>query len=362
MIGRSIRNIGLQNLNKNMSFKRIRKIPSISQIVGELPIPTELKNIKKVRDLEIKDIFLGKSKKFLIIIGPCSADNEDAVCDYITRLAALQQKVKDVLILLPRIYTNKPRTTGKGYKGMVHQPNPTEDPNMVEGIKAIRRMHIRALKESHLSAADEMLYPGNYPILEDLLSYVAIGARSVENQQHRLTVSGLDIPIGMKNSTSGDLNVMLNAIIAAQHSHYFIYNGWEVETEGNPLAHAILRGATNQYGRNIPNYHYEDLIRLIEIYDPKIFQNRAIIVDTNHSNSDKNYKHQPRIALEVLHSMKLSSLIHNSVKGLMIESYIENGSQDVDGKVYGKSITDPCLGWSESEKLVLKIADQIAKL
>jgi 3-deoxy-7-phosphoheptulonate synthase len=295
-----------------------------------------------------------------LIIGPCSADNEDAVCEYAARLAGLQEKIREKIILVPRIYTNKPRTTGEGYKGMLHQPDPNEAPNILEGLKAIRKMHLRMLRESHMAAADEMLYPDNYPYLEDVLSYVAIGARSVENQQHRLTVSGLDVPAGMKNPTSGDLNVMLNSIQAAQQPHVFTYNGQEVRTSGNPFAHAILRGAITQYGRSIPNYHYEDMIRLALMYRERQLVNPAIIVDTNHANSGKVFTEQPRIAMEVMHSIRSSELLKDMVKGLMIESYLVEGAQDVTGSVYGKSITDPCLGWEDSEKLVLKLAERIA--
>ncbi|MCX7920024.1 MAG: 3-deoxy-7-phosphoheptulonate synthase [bacterium] len=343
-----------------MGFEYLRKIPTPAEILQEMPLDVALKKIKLNRDKEIRAIFERTSDKFLIIIGPCSADNEDAVCEYVNRLARLQEKVADRLLLIPRIYTNKPRTTGAGYKGMVHQPDPNDSPNIVEGLKAIRKLHLRSLRESHLPAADEMLYPANYPYLEDVLSYVAIGARSVENQQHRLTVSGLDIPIGMKNPTSGDLNVMLNSIQAAQLPHIFIYTGWEVRTSGNPLAHAVLRGAFNQYGQAIPNYHYEDLIRCAELYQKRELANPTIIVDTNHSNSAKQYQEQPRIAMEVLHSAKNSSTLRKMVKGLMIESYLVDGAQDAPGTVYGQSITDPCLGWETTERLLFDIAEYLA--
>ncbi len=342
-----------------MSFKNIRKIPSPEEIIEAIPLSEGLKKVKQQKDEEIKNVFTGKSNKFILIIGPCSADNVDSVCDYTERLAKLQDKVRGRLILIPRVYTNKPRTTGEGYKGMAHQPDPNEDPHIVEGMKAIRKMHIRVLEETHLTSADEMLYPGNYPYLEDILSYVAIGARSVENQQHRLTVSGLDIPTGMKNPTAGDLNVMLNSVVAAQLSHTFIYNEWEVKTSGNDLAHCIVRGAINQYGRNIPNYHYEDLIWLANAYSDRELENPAIIVDVNHANSSKNFREQPRIALEVIQNMKHSGLLQNMVKGLMIESYIIEGNQNVSGKEYGQSITDACLGWEDSEKLVLNIAEEL---
>ena len=342
-----------------MSFNYIRKIPSSEEIINEIPFSKELASIKQNRDIEIRSVFERKSDKFILIIGPCSAHDEDAVCDYVNRLARVQEKVKEKIIIIPRIYTNKPRTTGEGYKGMLHQPDPTNKPNILEGLKAIRRMHIRAISESHLTPADEMLYPENYTYLQDVLSYVAIGARSVENQQHRLTVSGMDIPVGMKNPTSGDTSVMLNAIYAAQHGHTFLYQGWEVSTTGNPLAHAILRGAINHYGRNIPNYHYEDMMNLAMDYEERALTNPAILVDTNHANSMKKYKEQPRIVKEILHSRKISPILKDMVKGLMIESYIEEGCQAPDGKVYGKSITDPCLGWEDSEKLIYYIADNI---
>ena len=339
-----------------MSFEYVREIPKPTEILSSMPFSEDLTAVKKGRDQEIKAVFTGKSRKFLLIIGPCSAHDEDAVCDYISRLARVQAEVKDKIIVIPRIYTNKPRTTGIGYKGMAHQPNPQEEPNIVEGIKAIRKMHLRALKESHLPAADEMLYPGNYPYLEDVLSYVAVGARSVENQAHRLTCSGLDIPVGMKNPTSGDMEVALNSIQAAQAPHIFSYNRWEVKTTGNPLTHAVLRGAVDPHGVTVPNYHYEDLIRFAEAYRKRGFDNPAIIVDTNHANSSKKFAEQPRIAMEVMQSRKHSQLLAEMIKGFMIESFIEEGSQNVAGNVYGKSITDPCLGWKDSEKLIRDLA------
>ena len=306
---------------------------------------------------EIKKVFTGESDKFLLIIGPCSADHEDAVIDYISRLSRIQEKVSDKILVIPRIYTNKPRTTGMGYKGMLHQPDPEKKPDLVAGLQAIRKMHIRSLKETGLTAADEMLYPENYTYFSDILSYVAIGARSVEDQQHRLTVSGMDIPAGMKNPTSGDLSVMLNSVVAAQSGHTFIYRGYEVKTSGNELAHTILRGAVNKHGQYIPNYHYEDLIRLYNMYSKLELANQAVIIDCNHSNSGKQYLEQIRISKEVLHSKRHSEDINKFVKGLMIESYIENGCQKVSEHVYGKSITDPCLGWNETEKLILDIAN-----
>ncbi|MCP4133216.1 MAG: 3-deoxy-7-phosphoheptulonate synthase [bacterium] len=342
-----------------MSFTYIQKLPSVEEIVEGVSLPAALAAIKKARDKEIADIFSGVDDRFILIIGPCSAHNEDAVCEYVSRLSKIQEKVKDTILIIPRIYTNKPRTTGEGYKGMLHQPDHQKQPDMAKGLKAIRHMHIRALSESHLSVADEMLYPGNYPYLEDVLAYVAIGARSVENQQHRLTVSGLEVPVGMKNPTSGDLKVMLNSIKAAQLPHVFVYNGWEVETKGNPLAHAILRGSVDHHGNHLPNYHYEDMIILAEMYQEHDLKNPTIIVDTNHSNSMKKFTEQPRIAMEIMESRKNSSLLKKMVKGFMIESYILEGSQSASGDEFGRSITDPCLGWEDSEKLIYEIAEKV---
>ncbi len=340
-----------------MSFEFIMKLPTPDEIKKKYAMPENLAEIKASRDAEIRDVITGKSNKFLVIIGPCSADNEDSVCDYINRLAKVNEQVKDKVILIPRIYTNKPRTTGEGYKGIVHQPDPEKKPDFLAGLIAMRKMHIRAIEESGLTAADEMLYPENYMYLSDILSYVAIGARSVEDQQHRLTVSGFDVPAGMKNPTSGDFSVMMNSVYAAQHSHSFIYRGWEVNTTGNELAHTVLRGANNKHGQNIPNYHYEDLMRLYEMYESMQLKNPACIIDANHSNSSKQFKQQIRIVKEVMHSRKLSPEIHKLVKGVMIESYIEEGCQKVGGGVYGKSITDPCLGWEDTERLIYDIAN-----
>lgn len=339
-----------------MSFVYVREIPPPKDILTAMPISPELQAVKQKRDQEIKSIFTHAVDKLVLIIGPCSAHDENAVCDYIGRLAKVQDEVKDKILIIPRIYTNKPRTTGIGYKGMAHQPNPAEEPNIVEGIKAIRKMHLRALKESHLPAADEMLYPANYPYLEDVLSYVAVGARSVENQSHRLTCSGLDIPAGMKNPTSGDMEVTLNSIQAAQAPHVFSYNRWEVKTPGNPLAHAVLRGAVDYHGLAVPNYHYEDLLMFAEAYQKRGLANPTIIVDTNHANSNKKFAEQPRIAKEVMQSRKHSALLKEIIRGFMIESFIEEGAQKVDGGIYGKSITDPCLGWKDSEKLIRDLA------
>jgi len=327
------------------------------EIKKQYPLKAEVIQKKANRDAEIRKVFSGESDKFVLIIGPCSADSEKPVMDYIHRLKRLQEEVKDKILIIPRIYTNKPRTTGDGYKGMIHQPDPNQKPDMLKGLLAIRHLHTRAIDETGFSCADEMLYPENYRYLDDLLGYVAIGARSVENQQHRLVSSGMVIPVGMKNPTSGDYSVMLNSITAAQHSHDFIYRGWEVTSSGNELAHAILRGSVNKHGQALPNYHYEDLIRLYEAYSAKNLLNMGVIVDTNHSNSNKQYLEQVRIAKEILHSMRHSEDIKKMVKGLMIESYIEDGCQNIGEGVYGKSITDPCLGWEKTEKLVLDIAD-----
>ena len=340
-----------------MSFEFIKKLPTPDEIREQYPVPEHLAAIKAERDEEIKAVITGESNKFLVIIGPCSADNEDAVCDYISRLAKVNDEVKDKLILIPRIYTNKPRTTGEGYKGIVHQPDPEKKPDFLQGLIAMRKMHIRAIEESGLTAADEMLYPENWGYVSDILSYVAIGARSVEDQQHRLTVSGFDIPAGMKNPTSGDFAVMLNSVYAAQHAHSFIYRGWEVKTSGNPLSHTVLRGAVNKHGSSIPNYHYEDLNRLLEMYDKMDLVNPACVIDANHNNSNKQFEQQIRIVKEVMHSRKLNADIHGLVKGVMIESYIEEGNQKVGGGIYGKSITDPCLGWEASKKLIYDIAE-----
>lgn len=341
----------------NTYFKR--KLPVPQEIKREMPLSAEAEKIKTARDKEIARVFTGESDKFLLIIGPCSADRRDSVLDYIRRLALIQTDVQDKIIIIPRIYTGKPRTTGAGYKGMLHQPDPDKKPDMLEGIKAIRELHKDAIEETGLTCADEMLYPQNYRYLSDLLSYVAIGARSVENQEHRLVSSGMDIPVGMKNPTSGDLSIMLNSIRAAHGDHTFLYRGWEVESKGNPLAHAILRGSVSKHGNNHANYHYEDLRQLYDMYCTGDFVNPAVIVDTNHSNSGKKYLEQVRIANEVLHSMRHSDDIKSMVKGFMVESYIEDGCQKVEDGVYGKSITDPCLGWDKTKDMIYSIADQL---
>lgn len=342
---------------QNMIFKR--KLPIPKEIKEQYPLTAELSQVKARRDKEIADVFTGKSDKMVLIIGPCSADREDAVLEYCERLAKLQEAVSDKLVLIPRVYTNKPRTTGDGYKGLLHQPDPRKTSDMLEGVIAIRRLHTNVLASTGLPTADEMLYPDNYRYLSDLLSYVAVGARSVENQEHRLTSSGIDIPVGMKNPTSGDISVMLNSIMAAQHPHTFIYRGWEVDTTGNPLAHAILRGYVNKHGESMPNYHFEELERLYNAYTVKGLQNMALIVDANHANSAKKYQEQPRICKEVLHSCRHSGEIKSMVKGFMIESYLEPGCQKIGDDVYGKSITDPCLGWKDTVRLVEDIADLI---
>lgn len=339
----------------NMLFKR--RLPAPQDVIKMYPLSEKLASRKNANDKEIRGVLEGKIKKFLLIIGPCSADREDAVLEYATRLRAVQEKVSDKLILVPRIYTNKPRTTGAGYKGMLHQSNPHRAPDMFRGLISIRRLHIRCLEETGFSGADEMLYPENHRYLADILSYVAVGARSAENQQHRLTASGLDVPVGFKNPTSGDLSVMLNAVTAAQSPHDFSYGGFEVQSTGNPLAHAILRGSVNRFGTNLPNYHYEDLTELSDLYKKSSLQNPAVIVDANHSNSGKRYEEQPRIAKEILHSMKHNAGVAKLVKGVMIESYLQDGCQKITESVYGKSITDPCLGWEKSERLIYEIAE-----
>ncbi|MBQ2512024.1 MAG: 3-deoxy-7-phosphoheptulonate synthase [Clostridia bacterium] len=339
----------------NMTF--YRKLPIPMDIKTEYPLSHDLAEVKAAEDIEIKKALSGESGKFILVIGPCSADREDPVIDYISRLRKVQDRVSDRIVIVPRIYTNKPRTTGDGYKGMLHQPDPTEKPDMLKGLIAIRSLHMRALRETGFSCADEMLYPANHRYLSDVLSYVAVGARSVENQEHRLCASGLDVPVGMKNPTAGDLSVMLNSITAAQHPHTFIYRGWEVKSEGNPYTHAILRGFIDDRGVSHPNYHYEDLISLCAAYSARGLCNPAVIVDTNHANSGKQFLEQIRIAKEVLHSRRHSADIKSFVRGLMIESYIEDGCQKPGGTVYGQSITDPCLGWEKTERLIYDIAE-----
>ncbi len=340
----------------NMDF--VCKLPIPKLIKEEYPLTAESVKIKNQRDKEIREIFEGKERKLILVIGPCSADNEDSVMDYISRLAKVQEEVKDKIFIIPRIYTNKPRTTGDGYKGMLHQPDPNAAADLIKGIVAIRKLHMRAVNETGLTCADEMLYPENHRYLSDILSYVAIGARSVEDQQHRLTASGLNIPVGMKNPTAGDLSVMMNSITAAQHSHDFIYRGWEVKSYGNDLAHAILRGYVNDKGQSFSNYHYEDLAQLAELYNKHSdLKNPAVIVDTNHANSGKKHLEQSRIAKEILHSCRHNPDIDKVVKGLMIESYFEDGAQKIGEGIYGKSITDPCLGWEKTERLILDLAD-----
>ena len=341
----------------SMNFKG--KLPIPKEVKERFPLTKEMAEQKAKNDEEIRKVFSGESDKFLLVIGPCSADYKDAVLDYIHRLRVVQEKVQDKIFIIPRIYTNKPRTTGDGYKGMVHQPNPDKEPDMYEGIVAIRDIHMSALKETGFSCADEMLYPDNYRYLSDVLSYVAIGARSVENQQHRLAASGLEVPVGMKNPTSGDLSIMMNAITAAQHSHTFIYRGWEVTSDGNPYAHAIMRGFVDRDGHSISNYHYEDLQKLSDIYAASGLTNPAAIIDVNHANSGKKYLEQIRITKDVIYSMAHNNDIKKLVKGLMIESYIEDGAQKIGESVYGKSITDPCLGWEKTEKLIYDIAESL---
>lgn len=343
----------------DMQMNFVRKLPVPKELKEQFPLGAEVTKIKEERDVIIKNIFEGKDDRFLLIIGPCSADNETAVLDYMKRLVKVQEKVKDKIFIIPRVYTNKPRTKGTGYKGMLHQPDPEKAEDMLAGIIAIREMHTRVVKETGFTCAEEMLYPANHRYLSDLLAYVAIGARSVEDQLHRMVASGVGIPVGMKNPTSGDISVMMNSITAAQAKQKFLYRGWEVTTEGNPLAHAILRGYVDAYGRSHSNYHYEDLRALIDSYAESKLANPAVIVDCNHANSDKKFLEQIRIAKDVLHSCHVSSDIKNIVKGLMIESYIEDGAQSIGDGVYGKSITDPCLGWQKTEKLILELSDAL---
>ena len=338
-----------------MSFHFIQKLPTPQEIREEYPMPASCVQIKQER----ADVLTGKSSKFLLVIGPCSADNETAVCEYVERLARVNEKVKDRLVIVPRVYTNKPRTTGDGYKGITSQPNPEGKTDFKAGLIAMRKMQIHAVEVSGLTAADEMLYPENWGYVQDILSYVAIGARSVEDQQHRMTVSGFDVPSGMKNPTSGDFNVMLNSVYAAQHPHSFVYRGFEVQTDGNPLAHTVLRGSVSKHGSNTPNYHYEDIMRLSNMYRERDLVNPACVIDTNHSNSNKQFKQQIRIAKEILHSRSENEEIRQIVKGLMIESYLVEGAQKIGEGIYGKSITDPCLGWEDSERLILEIAERV---
>lgn len=346
-----------------MEMEFLRKLPTPKELKEQFPVSAQIVATKAKRDEEIRNIFEGKDDRLILVIGPCSADNEDAVIDYISRLRKVQEKVEDKIFMIPRIYTNKPRTIGVGYKGMLHQPDPEKKEDMLKGIIAIRELHTRAVNETGFTCADEMLYPENHRYLSDLLSYVAVGARSVEDQQHRLTASGVGIPVGMKNPTGGDISVMMNSMIAAQHGHTFLYRGWEVKTTGNPYAHAILRGYVDKFGRNIPNYHYEDLQNLLEHYEDinasqqTKLENPAVIVDTNHSNSGKQFLEQIRISKDIMHSCKVSPDIHKLVKGLMIESYIEDGAQKVSEHCYGKSITDPCLGWDKTERLIYELAE-----
>ena len=344
-----------------MSMHCEKKLPIPAQIKKEYPLSEKILAIKKDRDEQIRKIFTGEDNRFLLIIGPCSADIQESVLEYTGRLAAVQDRVGDRILLIPRIYTNKPRTTGQGYKGMLHQPDPEKRPDLLAGIIAIRQLHTRVIEETGLTSADEMLYPENYRYLDDILSYVAIGARSVEDQQHRMTVSGMDVPAGMKNPTSGDLSVMFNSVQAAQSRHNFLYRGWDVYTDGNDLAHVILRGAVNKHGQSIPNYHYEDLMLLLHMYGKRGLTNPAAIIDTNHSNSNKQYKEQIRISQEVMHSRRCNEEIREMVKGLMIESYLVGGAQKIgEGEhVYGQSITDPCLGWEDSEQLIYQIYESV---
>ncbi len=342
-----------------MQMEFIRKLPSPQELMQDYPLGAEAFAAKTTRDKEIRDIISGSDDRFILVIGPCSADNEDAVLDYVHRLAGVQEKVKDKLMLIPRVYTNKPRTVGVGYKGMLHQANPEGKEDMLAGITAIRKMHVRVVRETGLTSAEEILYPENHRYLSDILSYAAIGARSVEDQLHRMIASGVGIPVGMKNPTGGDIGVMMNSIEAAQHEQSFLFHGWEVRTKGNPLAHAILRGYVDKFGNNMPNYHYEDLQGLLDAYHEREVVNPAVIVDANHSNSGKKYLEQIRISKDVMHSRQVSPDIRQLVKGIMIESYLEDGNQKIGGGVYGRSITDPCLGWAKSERLILELAEMV---
>ena len=343
-----------------MQMEFHRKLPIPQEVKRDYPLTERMEKVKAERDESIRAVFDGREDKFLLVIGPCSADHSEPVLEYISRLRRIQEQVSDKIIIIPRIYTNKPRTTGQGYKGMLHQPDPDAKPDMYKGIVAIRELHLAALRDYDFSCADEMLYPENYRYLSDLLSYVAVGARSVENQQHRLTASGIGAPVGMKNPTGGDLSVMMNSIVAAQSSHTFIYRGWEVTSQGNPYAHAILRGYVDYAGRSASNYHYEDLLRVEELYEKSNLTNPSVIVDTNHNNSGKKYLEQVRIAKDIIHSRNQNADIKRLVKGIMIESYLEDGAQSVGEHVFGKSITDPCLGWEKTERLILDIADKLA--
>ena len=340
-----------------MSFINEQNIPSPDEVKDEVPFPRHLAGIKAKRDAELKDILAGKSDKFILVIGPCSASDEDAVCEYISRLAKVNEEVKDKVFIIPRIYTNKPRTTGDGYKGMLHQPDPEKETNIYAGIIALRKMHIRAMSESHMSAADEMLYPENLVYVDDILGYITVGARSVENQQHRLVASGIDQPVGMKNPTSGDFSVMLNSIHAAQHEHVFLYRDHEVSTSGNPYAHAIVRGSVDRHGKTHANYHYEDLNSLIDEYLERGLKCPAIVCDANHSNSGKKFYEQPRIVSEILHNRNHNKNLHDVVKGVMVESFLEEGNCKIEDHIYGKSITDACLGWDDTEKLIHFVAE-----
>ena len=342
-----------------MAMNFHRKLPIPQEVKKEFPLTERMEQVKAKRDESIRDVFEGKSDKFILVIGPCSAERSEPVLEYISRLRKIEDQVSDKIIIIPRIYTNKPRTTGQGYKGMLHQPDPEAKSDMYKGIVSIRELHMAALRDYDFSCADEMLYPENHRYLSDLLSYVAVGARSVENQQHRLTASGLDVPVGMKNPTGGDLGVMMNSIVAAQSSHTFLYRGWEVTSDGNPYAHAILRGYVDYTGRSVSNYHYEDLLRVQEFYNKSNLVNPSIIVDTNHNNSGKQYLEQVRIAKDIVHSRNQNADIKKLVKGLMIESYIEDGAQSPDEHVFGNSITDPCLGWEKTEQLILDIAEKL---
>lgn len=341
----------------SMNFKR--RLPIPKEIREEMPLSPELAATKEAFDAEVADALTGKSGKLLVVVGPCSADREDAVLEYVSRLGKLRESVADKIVLVPRVYTNKPRTKGTGYKGILHNPDPSKPDDLLEGVKAIRHLHLRVVEECGMFTADEMLYPENYQYLTDLICYTAVGARSTENQQHRLVASGVPVPVGMKNPTGGSMSVMLNSIYAAQQPQTFIYRNWEVETTGNELAHAVLRGRIGSDGRWHANYHYEHLESLASAYATGSFVNPAVIVDCNHDNSGKRPLEQMRICNEVLDSVARSRVIRGIFRGFMIESYLEDGAQEVGGDVYGKSITDPCLGWEKTSHLILSLADRI---
>lgn len=341
----------------NMNF--VRKLPIPKELKEQYPLSAELEKIKYQRDREISDILMGINSRFLLIIGPCSADREDSVMDYLCRLKLVQEEVSDKILIIPRLYTSKPRSQGKGYMGFLHQPNPSEAPDILKGISQVREFHLRALSETGFSCAEELLYPENHRYLSDLISYVAVGARSVENQEHRLVASGLKIPAGMKNPVGGNLDSLINSISSAKLPHKFLYRGWEVESAGNPLAHAILRGYKDKDGVPHPNYDEKSVLNLLEKYEAAGLSFPTCIIDTNHDNSGKQYEKQPDIALETVDLRNREPAVKKFVKGLMVESYLTDGCQEIDGNIYGQSITDPCIGWDKTEKLIYSLAEKL---